>query len=82
MRHWHFWGRAKRHTAARQWRRQNGGLRRRWEDNIKLDLEEIRWEGVDWIGVVWWGQGEVVRCCEHGDEPSGSIQRVQFLDWL
>jgi hypothetical protein len=22
---------------------------RRWEDNIKMDLREIRWEGVDWI---------------------------------
>jgi hypothetical protein len=23
--------------------------RRRWEDNIKMDLGEILWEGVDWI---------------------------------
>jgi hypothetical protein len=22
---------------------------RRWEDNIKIDLREIGWEGVDWI---------------------------------
>jgi hypothetical protein len=21
----------------------------RWEDNIKMDLQEVRWEGVDWI---------------------------------
>jgi hypothetical protein len=26
--------------------------RRRWVDNIKLDLGEIRWGGVDWIGLV------------------------------
>jgi hypothetical protein len=23
--------------------------RRRWEDNIRMDLKEIVWEGVDWI---------------------------------
>jgi len=24
----------------------------RWEDNIKVDLKEIRCEGVDWIQLV------------------------------
>jgi hypothetical protein len=33
--------------------------RRRWEDNIKIDLEEIEWEFVDWIYLardrhLWW----------------------------
>jgi hypothetical protein len=23
-----------------------------WEDNIKMDLWEIRWEGVDWIHLA------------------------------
>jgi hypothetical protein len=23
--------------------------RRRWEDNIKMDLQEVRWEGMYWI---------------------------------
>jgi hypothetical protein len=23
--------------------------RRRWVDNIKMDLRETRWDGVDWI---------------------------------
>jgi hypothetical protein len=23
-----------------------------WVDNIKMDLKEIRWGGVDWIGLV------------------------------
>jgi hypothetical protein len=22
-----------------------------WEDNIKMDLKEIRWKGVDWINL-------------------------------
>jgi hypothetical protein len=26
--------------------------RRRWVDNIKMDLREIRWGGVDWIGLA------------------------------
>jgi hypothetical protein len=25
-------------------KRQLGGPRRRWEDNIKLDLQEVEWE--------------------------------------
>jgi hypothetical protein len=24
-------------------------LRRKWEDNIKMDLDEVGWEGMDWI---------------------------------
>jgi len=32
--------------------------RRRWEDNIKMDLQEVGWGGMDWIwlriGVVSW----------------------------
>jgi hypothetical protein len=24
--------------------------RRRWVDNIKMDLREIGWDGMDWIG--------------------------------
>jgi hypothetical protein len=26
--------------------------RRRWEDNIKMDLREIGWGGVDWIDLA------------------------------
>jgi hypothetical protein len=28
--------------------KQLGGTWRRWEDNIRMDLREIEWEGVDW----------------------------------
>jgi hypothetical protein len=42
-----------------------------WVDNIKMDLREIGWYGVDWIDVVpdrdeWRGS------CDSGNEPSGS----------
>jgi hypothetical protein len=29
-----------------------GRPRRRWVDNIKMDLREIGWDGVDWIGMA------------------------------
>jgi hypothetical protein len=29
-----------------------GKPRRRWMDNIKMDLLEIGWGGVDWIGLT------------------------------
>jgi len=40
-----------------------------WEGTIRVDLGEIGWEGVDWIHL-----GQVGTCCEHGNEPSGSIK--------
>jgi hypothetical protein len=24
-----------------------------WEDNIKMDIEEIRWEGTNWIHLAY-----------------------------
>jgi hypothetical protein len=30
-------------------KRPPGRRRRRWLDNIKIDLREIRWDGMDWI---------------------------------
>jgi hypothetical protein len=33
-------------------KRPLGRPRRRWVDNIKLDLREIRWNDVDWIDLA------------------------------
>jgi hypothetical protein len=33
-------------------KRPLGRPRRRWDDNIRKDLQEIRWEGVDWIHLA------------------------------
>jgi hypothetical protein len=33
-------------------KRPLGIPRRRWVDNIKTDLLEIGWDGVDWIGLA------------------------------
>jgi hypothetical protein len=31
--------------------------RHKWEDNIKMDLREIRFGDVDWIHLAWIGTG-------------------------
>jgi hypothetical protein len=33
-------------------KRPLGRPRRRWVDNIKMDLREIAWDGMDWIDVA------------------------------
>jgi hypothetical protein len=30
-------------------KRPFGRSRRRWEDNVRMDLREVPWKGVDWI---------------------------------
>jgi hypothetical protein len=40
-------------------KRPLGRPRSRWEDNIRIDLREMGWEGVDWMNVTqdrdqWW----------------------------
>jgi hypothetical protein len=34
-------------------KRPLGRPRRRWVDNIKINLGDIGWDGVDWIGLIW-----------------------------
>jgi hypothetical protein len=29
-----------------------GGHRCKWEDNIKMDLREVEWSGMDWINLA------------------------------
>jgi hypothetical protein len=55
-----------------------GRPRRRWEDNIRIDLQEVGCGCEDWIGLAqvrdrW-------RALECGEETSGSIKRGVFLD--
>jgi hypothetical protein len=40
-------------------KRPLGRYRRRWDDNIKMDLQEVGWRGLDWIDLAqdrdrWW----------------------------
>jgi hypothetical protein len=42
-------------------------------DNIKMDLREIGWDGVDWIELAQ-DRDPVEGSCEHDDETSGSLK--------
>jgi hypothetical protein len=33
-------------------KRPKGRPRRRWVDNIKMDLKDIGWDGIDWIDLA------------------------------
>jgi hypothetical protein len=53
--------------------------RRRWEDNIKMDLQGVGCEDMDWIKLAqdrdrWRAK------CVCSNEPSGSIKCGEFLD--
>jgi hypothetical protein len=39
-------------TGKPEGKRQLGRPRRRWADNIKTDLKEIKWDGMDWIDLA------------------------------
>jgi hypothetical protein len=57
-----------------------GRPRRRWEDNIKMDLREVGWGGMDSISVAQDRDRQVAGFCECGYEPSGSIKCGEFLE--
>jgi len=60
-------------------KRPLGRPRRRWEDNIKIDLQEVGCEGMDWIELAQ-AREKVAGSCECGNEHSGSIKCGEFLD--
>jgi hypothetical protein len=46
-------------VGRREGRRPLERPRLRWEDNIKVDLQGVWWDGMDWIAVAqdrdrWW----------------------------
>jgi hypothetical protein len=51
-------------------------LRRRWEDNIKMDLQDVGRESVDWIDMAQ----DRDRWRALVNELSGSIKCGEFLD--
>jgi hypothetical protein len=55
-----------------------GKPKRRWEDNIRMDLKEIGSEGADRISGS--EKGPVAGSCEIGNEFSGFIKIGQCLD--
>jgi len=55
-------------------KRPLGRPRHRWEDNIKMDLQEVGCEDMNWIDL-----GQVVDTCKCGNEPPVSIKVGHFL---
>ena len=55
-----------------------GRPRRRWEDNIKMDLQEVGGGG-DWMELAQ-DRDRWRATCEYGNELSGSIKCRVFLD--
>jgi hypothetical protein len=60
------------------WESQKGRPRHRWVDNIKMDLREIGWDGVDWMDTAQ--DRDQWRAL--GIEPSGSIKCWEVLEGL
>jgi hypothetical protein len=58
-------------------KRPLGSPRRRWVDNIKMDLRKIGWDGMDWSDLV-----QNRDHGEHDNEPTGSIKCWKVLEWL
>jgi len=66
---WHVWGTGEVPTGFR-WGTHNAKRplerpRHRWKDDIKMDLQEVGWEGMDWIALAqdrdrWWALVNVV----------------------
>jgi hypothetical protein len=54
-----------------------GRPRHRWENNIRMDLGEIRWGGIDWIHLSQDGNHYSY---EHFNEPSGSMIFGEILE--
>ena len=54
-----------------------GRPRRRWVDNIRMDLQEVGCGYMEWIGLA---QRQVADTCECGNEPSVSLKCGEFLD--
>jgi hypothetical protein len=55
-------------------KRPTGRPRRRWENNIKMDLQEEGYGGMDWIELDSWRA-----LVNYGNEPSGALNAGNFV---
>ena len=53
-------------------KRLMGRPRRRWVDNIRMDLQEVVCGYIDWIGLAQ--DRQLADACEFDNEPSGSVK--------
>jgi len=54
-------------------KRPLGRPRRRWVDNIRMDIQEVGCGYMDWIRLA-------ADACECSNEPSGSVKCGEYLD--
>jgi hypothetical protein len=58
-------------------KRPLGRPRYRWEYNIKMNHQEVGYQGMKWI---WLRVGQVADCCGCSTEPLGFIICGEFLN--
>jgi hypothetical protein len=61
-------------------KRPLGRPRRRWVDNVRMDLGEVGWGDMDWIGLAK-DRNRWRVFCEFGIEPSGSMKCWETIEW-
>jgi hypothetical protein len=54
-----------------------GKSRRKWKDDIRMDLKEMRWV---WTAFIWLRREKVACSCEYGNEFSGFIKVGEVLE--
>jgi hypothetical protein len=52
--------------------------RRRWEDSIKMDLKNVKWENVNWI-YLFRAMYNSAGCCEHNSYITGFYKMREFV---
>jgi hypothetical protein len=65
---WEKWNAYRVLVGHPEGKRPLGRYRSLWENNIKMDLRETGWGGMDWI--IWLRIGTSGRPCEYGTEYS------------
>jgi hypothetical protein len=61
-------------------KRQLERPRHRWEEDIKMELQEVGWGGMDWINLVQDTNRCWVLVCDCDDKHSSSLKCNEFLD--
>jgi hypothetical protein len=51
------------------------------DSGLAVDLGEVGWGDVDWIGLAQ-DKGQVESSCEFGNEHSGSMKCWETIKWL